>query len=375
MAANCDELTDDVVTAIRRNAPSYASFPLERHRTDSRYGVSMIVTGLRDGTQPTPEALRHAETIGRDRASFGIPLVDAIEGYHVVYRELWNYLLTRAIRQGPEVTSELSHEVSLLWTWVHRSSSAFAVAHSAETARAQINRQEMRSRLVSLLHSDAPPVQQVSAVATALGFDPRGDFQSLCTDPTTAAAVDVVNDRLTGTPAHCALDTAERAVVIGQNIDANATAAMLRDLLDVRVGIGTRGSGIGGAAASLADAASALAACTPSRPVVDFTEEWPAALLVSQPHRIAYLVATGLTVARENPHLAAAVSAFLVSRFSVTATAGRLHIHPNTAKYRLDRWAQLTGWDVFTPDGLAASRITVTLAEADGGSPESAASL
>jgi DNA-binding PucR family transcriptional regulator len=41
--------------------------------------------------------------------------------------------------------------------------------------------------------------------------------------------------------------------------------------------------------------------------------------------------------------------------FSVTATARTLNLHPNTVKYRLDRWTQLTGWDPRVLRGLLNS--------------------
>ena len=103
-----DGLTEQIVAAIRSEAPSYRSFPLQRHLEDSRRSMETIVTGMQSGEGPTRAALAHATAIGRDRARFGISLIDAIEGYHVVYRELWNILLSRAVNQGPDVTAALS---------------------------------------------------------------------------------------------------------------------------------------------------------------------------------------------------------------------------------------------------------------------------
>jgi len=38
-----------------------------------------------------------------------------------------------------------------------------------------------------------------------------------------------------------------------------------------------------------------------------------------------------------------------------------MHLHPNTVKYRLERWRQLTGWDARTWDGLSASMLALGL--------------
>jgi DNA-binding PucR family transcriptional regulator len=55
------------------------------------------------------------------------------------------------------------------------------------------------------------------------------------------------------------------------------------------------------------------------------------------------------------------VRAYADCRYSVSACARRLHIHPNSARYRLDRWQTLTGWDVETFNGLTASVIALEL--------------
>ncbi len=41
--------------------------------------------------------------------------------------------------------------------------------------------------------------------------------------------------------------------------------------------------------------------------------------------------------------------------FSVSEAGRRLSVHANTVGYRLDRWAELTGWDPRTFPGLVRS--------------------
>jgi DNA-binding PucR family transcriptional regulator len=67
-------------------------------------------------------------------------------------------------------------------------------------------------------------------------------------------------------------------------------------------------------------------------------------------------------VARRHPDLAETVLAYSRCRYSVSACARQLHIHPNSARYRLDRWKALTGQDVETFMGLAASVAALELA-------------
>jgi DNA-binding PucR family transcriptional regulator len=66
-------------------------------------------------------------------------------------------------------------------------------------------------------------------------------------------------------------------------------------------------------------------------------------------------------VARRHPDLAETVLAYSGCRYSVSAFARQLHIHPNSARYRLDRWKALTGHDLETAHGLTASVIALEL--------------
>ncbi|MHD0282236.1 helix-turn-helix domain-containing protein [Rhodococcus aetherivorans] len=73
------------------------------------------------------------------------------------------------------------------------------------------------------------------------------------------------------------------------------------------------------------------------------------------------MLAKGAEIAARHPHLAEAVSAFAQSGFSASAAARRLHLHPNSLAYRLERWQQLTGWDLRTVDGLVRSMVAPAL--------------
>ncbi|HEX6448754.1 MAG TPA: helix-turn-helix domain-containing protein, partial [Trebonia sp.] len=59
-----------------------------------------------------------------------------------------------------------------------------------------------------------------------------------------------------------------------------------------------------------------------------------------------------------------AVRAYAQHGFSITAGAQALSIHPNTMKYRLDRWERLTGFDPRTLDGLLRSLLGIVLPDA-----------
>lgn len=122
-------------------------------------------------------------------------------------------------------------------------------------------------------------------------------------------------------------------------------------------GIGLRRSGLGGAAESLADAERALDLAVRQGRTVRFEDEWLTATLVTHAARLRPLLAPGLHV--DQPHLAAAVLAFVEHGLSVPGAAEALEVHGNTVKYRLSRWRELTGWDPHTLDGLARSLLVL----------------
>lgn len=69
--------------------------------------------------------------------------------------------------------------------------------------------------------------------------------------------------------------------------------------------------------------------------MVSFAETWPWALMVRDLDRALPLVEPAVETARA---------------------------HPNTVTYRLERWAELSGWDARSFDGLLRSVIALRLA-------------
>jgi DNA-binding PucR family transcriptional regulator len=104
-----------------------------------------------------------------------------------------------------------------------------------------------------------------------------------------------------------------------------------------------------------------VARTTEDCPVVEFERDWLMCCLSAVQSRFAAILEPTAVVAREHPDLAATVRAYSECRYSVSACARRLQIHPNSARYRIDRWKALTGHDLETVDGLAASVIALEL--------------
>jgi sugar diacid utilization regulator len=125
-------------------------------------------------------------------------------------------------------------------------------------------------------------------------------------------------------------------------------------------GVGLVRSGLDGLEMSLRDAEKAMAlAAHRETGVIDFGSEWFVAALFSQRRELTPVLrprSDGLPV-----HLADAVSTYAAQGFSISAAGQALHVHPNTIKYRLERWHQLTGWDPRTLEGLLKSSCSLAL--------------
>ncbi|MFR9803338.1 PucR family transcriptional regulator [Pseudonocardia sp. RS010] len=363
MAARTAELTAHIVGRIRAEVPGYEKFPYPEHHRDVEVGVVAILAGLRERRPPTAEAIAHTRGMGRRRAQFPLALTASIEAYHISYREIWAELLRRAQQHEPDLTGELVGTVALLWTWVHRFSAAFADAHAEESRVQAASMLALRRRFIDTLARDGATSEAAFDAAVALGFEPAGEFLVACSTSRGEVHIEQTNASLAAGPGvgHCAAGEAGQALVVAQGVGpVDLVAAVRAGEPTAAVGLAAPGSGLQAAASGIVDAAETLEMARPGQ-IVDFREEWPAVILGRARSRLRPVLEGGTSLARNSPALADTVRAFAAHRYSVSACARALHIHPNTAKYRLERWHALTGWDVYTVSGLLASLTCLTL--------------
>jgi sugar diacid utilization regulator len=153
-----------------------------------------------------------------------------------------------------------------------------------------------------------------------------------------------------------------RLVVLSQPGAGDAAVARVlsAQLPEAAVGVGLERPGLDGARVSVGDAERALALAVDD-PVVVFGAAWPWALVARELDRVRPLVEGAVRTARDHGHLAEAVLAY-ADTGSIADTGRRLGVHANTVTYRLDRWAELTGWDARGFEGLLRSVIALRLA-------------
>ena len=365
VAEDLEILVPDIVGRIRSEISAYGPVPRDEHEYHVREQFQGLLAGLGAQRTPTPEQTEAARELGRQRAYQGVPVEAVIGAYHVGYQEIWNVLLIRAESWGDGLTEQLVRLVNLVWTWVCLVSSASADAHAEATRSRQAVQIGLVHRFLDVLHRGEATSDEAVFLARALGFDPEGDFQAVCSPASgwPEEGLDRLRRRLSAQPGtvHGATRGAFTIVLV-QGADAAGVAGSVRELSPaLPVGIGLRRPALEGAELSVGDAEQALIVAPSTGGVSSYAEHWLAACLSPQRRRIAPLLEHGGDVAAAYPHLAEAVHAFAEHGYSVTAGARVLHLHPNTVKYRLDRWRELTGWDPWAPDGLTKSLLSLRL--------------
>lgn len=373
------QVVPGIISRIRDGSPDYAAVPRDDHERHVSEQFRGLLDGLAARRPPTTKQTEAARELGRQRARQGVPVEEMITAYHVGYREMWNILLAHADARDPRLSSRLVRLVDLVWTWIRLISSASADAH-AEVLRSRHAAQiTLAHRFFETLRGGEAASDDAVHLAHALAFAPDGDFQSACF-PIPARSIPANSDeqldqlrqqlgRGSGT-VHSAT-RGSYGIVLFQGIAADSIVSATRRVLpSVPVGVGMRRQGLAGAESSIVDAERALAVAERDGSVVHFSEDWLLATLLTHRQRLAPLLQAGMDIAISHPHLAKAVLDYADHGFSVTAAARQLHLHPNTVRYRLDRWTQLTGWDPRVWRGLVTSLLSLRVFPPEAVAPE-----
>lgn len=324
--------------------------------------LEMLLVGIAEGRGPTSEEIEIRSALGTRRAQQGFPLDALLQAYHVGYRDLWRALLKYA--DEGDVSHLLLGAATTMWEWTHRVTDGIGRAHAETTRLLAVRAASTRHRFLEVLLSGDMESEEAHTLARTLGFDAQGTFQAfvICgpgAGDARAPRLQAELDALGGI--HQAIPHGQRLIVLSQGDQPAGPADVLVGLLpDAFVGAGLVRPGLAGARLSVGDAERVAEVAT-SPGLHPFDDGWMWAVLSHDGQRLDGLLAQGRRVARDKPTLAETVAAYAANGFSVSAAARTLHIHPNTAIYRLDRWFELTGWDAKSFDGLARSMAALRL--------------
>jgi hypothetical protein len=360
VAADLDGLADHIVGCVQAEVEAYVPgpVPVEDLRASVTRTSEMLLIGIAEHRGPTDEEIAIRRDLGVRRAHQGLAIDAVIRAYHVGYREIW-LALVRAVDEDDErASAQLLEAATTVWGWIHAVTDAVTTAHAQTTRQLEARVIGARQRLVELLAGGEPDGLEATTLARSLGFDPDGSFTVTvlqgATDDRDAVELQRLVGRLGGTDAVVA--RGPLVVVVSQGHDPEALTTTAREVVPLAaVAVGLERTGLRGAAESLVDAQLTLAV-TLAGGTETFDRTWLWATLADADERLRTVLAPGVAVATKHPHLAEAVQAFgAAHNFSVSEAARHLEVHANTVGYRLDRWAELTGWDPRTFPGLARS--------------------
>lgn len=361
ITADLPRLVPDIVEVIRRDVPGYHVVDPDEHIVGVTEQYRGLLVGLTTRRPPSPDESERARALGRLRAREGVSMQSLIGAYHVGYREMWNVLLTRADARNPQLAAQLVRLVGTVWTWVQQATTAAADAYGEAIRADDAAQLALTFRFFDALVAGGAASVDLDQLAHGVAFDPGGEFQAVCSpadswSDDSLAELRTAMGRSRGT-LRC-VNQGTTMIALLQHIPAAALIdEMRRREPEVPIGIGSIRHGLPGAAASIIDAKQVVPIAVQTGGIAHFDNEWLLATVLPHADRLAAVLEPGRAPAANHPELAETVRHFAQHGMSLAATGRALHIHPNTVKYRLDRWHALTGWDVHTWNGLSRSMI------------------
>ncbi len=379
MITDLEPLTERIVDRIVEELPEYreGGVPREDLASSVRRNVEMILIGLAEHRGPREHEVVVRGGLGSRRALQGVSAEMVIQAFHVGYRELWRAMVD-AVPAGDQRTATLLlTAATTVWSWVHEVTEALAASHAATVRSIEARVVGARQRFVELLVGAAGADDggasagrgrdagdsEVARLGRSLGFDPVGSFFAVAvrgvSDDLDAVGVQRRLDTVEGQ--HAAVARGPLVLVVSQSSAAEPIVDACRAIFPAAaIALGALRPGLAGASGSLVDAELTLAV-TADHAIASFEAAWLWATLTAAAGRLRPLLVAGADVAARHPHLTDAVTAFADASFSVTEAARSLEVHANTVSYRLDRWAELTGWDPRSYEGLSRSLASLRL--------------
>ncbi len=367
--ARLDRIADDIVEAIWRGAPAYATHGDAGLRELVRENVletcRLALRWLARGTQAVPDEI---STLARQRHVAGITATDLVTAYQVGLAAVWDELedIARAIGGADVLTLPVAGQVTHIVTacmGIH--------IHGAQEEQSRLREDERESHDRALFEellrgaAPAPGPQRDRARRAGLDEDSRlvvisahsedGELEPRHLARAVGRTIASPHNPLTVV----VVDEVVAIVSVADPACAGALADRLRDLPstlaapDVRVAIGVSTVHDGwlgvGPATSEARAARERAGADGC---VAFCQMSAFEYLVSRSDETAHRMVresfrtfVAEDVARGGD-LIATLQAYAAADLNATLTAERLHMHVNTVRYRLARIEERAGCDL-----------------------------
>jgi hypothetical protein len=378
LAARYDEIGDAVAARILEEVPGYgdaAPEVISDLRAGATATVGLLTRTIAEGSIVRREDLGFLRELAARRVHQGISLEVFVHAYRVALLGYWGACADEATRlripraAGFALAGSAIEAIDIITTQA-------AEAYLREETRVRTQSGRAARDLVERL-INGEPIDPGRRHRAAPGLDPTGPLLTIVgrVEETTLAVGDALQ---------LARDTLEESMALGVTgpliairhgelvaisaaTSPSAKAGSLRaarqrtlaeHAIDVRYGVGVPSRGFPSVQQGYREATLSLSYTSASRPIVSLDElsALECAVVGATATTKAVIASKGVSLRALSPDdLVAAVEtirAFAAADLNVANAAQRMHVHPNTVRYRLQQIATKTGYDPRTFTGL-----------------------
>ncbi|WP_406143693.1 PucR family transcriptional regulator [Streptomyces sp. NBC_01012] len=351
-----DVFADRVLTLIRRHVPGYAALPDEEIRATARRFMDILVSELSSMRVPDAALREMLGAFALERAAKGFSLDALAVGYQLGSREMLTLLDEVAADVG------LPHDLLLAvhdstWEFSNEACAVFArVQHDLALERAHFDA-ERRSAFAAGVLSGTLPAERVQRDAHLFGLAPQAHHVALAARATSPEDTDAVR-RAVASAVHVPADRlllAQVGAVLGF-IAPKAPDGVVEHLVAVGPQVP-----LDELHTSFEEAVLALETARrfAMSGVVRLSDLGPRPLVLSDTRVAEGLSARHLGTLDAAGHASGEIEetarAYLECDQDVRAVAQRLAVHPNTVRYRVNRFQRLTGLDLRRTEDMVTS--------------------
>ncbi|MCX4781976.1 PucR family transcriptional regulator [Streptomyces sp. NBC_01264] len=351
-----DVFADRFLALIRGHVPGYAVLSDDDIRASARRFMDILVSELTSLRVPDAALREMLGVYALERAARGVPLDVLAIGYQLGSREMLALL--------DEVAAEVALPGDLLlavhdstWEFSNEASAVFArVRHELAVERARFDA-ERRSAFAAGVLGGTFPAERINRDAHLFGLAPQDRHVALAARAVSADDADVIRRAV----ASAVRVPADRLLLaqVGPNLGFIAPRA------PESVGAHTVAVGpplpLDQLDTGFEEAVLALETARrfAMSGVVHLADLGPRPLVLSGEHTAEGLVARHLTAldaaGRSSAEIEDTAWAYLDYDQDVREVARRLAVHPNTVRYRVNRFQQLTGLDLRRTEDLVTA--------------------
>lgn len=341
---------DGIATTLRNEMAPYAALPLADLLPGVSTSLRFGIAGLKERRLPSADERDELAAVAEARAYQGIPLDLVLSAYRTSSHGVWAAISAEAYRMGIDPTTLLD-VVQLVWAWTDTVIACAAGAHRRAELELARTHQQHRSNFLVALTNGSLAAPDLIAQAYAHGLDPKRDYRAFRAQAITAAPLHVVERTLVD----------GGAVVVGI-INGVLSGVALERLrlpgdLPMTVGMGPPVE-LSVVPSSFSVAARVFRAATGfAMTGVYELEDLSLKIPIRDEDAVGdMLVERYVQPLRRLRHggigIEEAVRALLAEGMRIEPAARRLFIHPNTLRYRLNKFQEITGADLWSTDTL-----------------------